>query len=179
MARARDAWVNLARGELSALAGFCALRHLDLNLFGGGEIRPRDAKSSGGDLLDGAVAVGSEALLRLAALAGVALAAELVHRHGDALVRLFADGAIAHRARLKAADDLLHRLDFLYGNRMAFGEAKKIAQRNGRISLHPLDVFFKEGIIPRAYRGLQQVDCLGIVEMMFAILLILESAAGG
>ena len=66
MPRARDAWVNLARGQLTALAGLCTLRHLDLNLFCGGKIRPCHAESSGGDLLDGAVAVGKEPLCRLA-----------------------------------------------------------------------------------------------------------------
>ena len=130
-------------------------------------------------MLDRAIAVGKETLLRLAALAGIALSAELVHRERDALVRFLADGAVAHGARLETADDLLHRLDFLNRNRLALRKAKQIAQRNGRVAFHVLDVFFEQGIIPCANRGLQEMDRLRIIEVVLAVLLVLEASAGG
>ena len=53
-----------------------------------------------------------------AAFAGVALAADAVHRDGERLVRFLADGAVAHRAGLEALDDAVDRFDFLDGNRL-------------------------------------------------------------
>ena len=150
-----------------------------MNLFRGGEIWTSHTKSSGCDLLDRAVPVRKETLLRFAALAGVALSAELVHRERYALVRFLADGAVAHSARLKAADDLFHRLDFLNRNRLAFRKAQQVAQRNGRVAFHVLDVFFKQGIIARAHRCLQEVDRLRVIEVVLAVLFVLESSAGG
>ena len=39
-------------GQLAAFAGLRALRHLDLDLVGGGEVLGGDAEAAGGDLLD-------------------------------------------------------------------------------------------------------------------------------
>ena len=55
----------------------------------------------------------------LAALAGVALAADAVHGDGQRLVRLLADRAVRHRARLEALHDRLDRLDLLDRHRRA------------------------------------------------------------
>ena len=54
-----------------------------------------------------------EALLALAAFAGVALAADAVHRDREVFVRLGADRAEAHRAGGEALDDLRRRLDLV------------------------------------------------------------------
>ena len=78
-------------------------------------------KRAGGDLLDGAVlrvAVGQRlvALRVLAAFAGVALAADAVHRDRQGLVGLLADGAVAHRPGLEPLDDGLDRLHLVDGD---------------------------------------------------------------
>ena len=54
----------------------------------------------------------------LAAFAGVALAADAVHRDGQRGVRLGRDRAERHRAGGEALDDLLGRLDFVDRNRL-------------------------------------------------------------
>ena len=54
-----------------------------------------------------------EALLALAAFAGVALAADAVHRDREVFVRLGADRAEAHRAGGEAFDDLGRGLDLV------------------------------------------------------------------
>ncbi|MPM45000.1 hypothetical protein SDC9_91685 [bioreactor metagenome] len=121
--RPRDARIYLSGRQLPALAWLRALRHLDLNLLGGGEIRPRHAKTAGSDLLNGGVLLGKKTLRSLAALAGVTLAAKPVHRQRDALMCLLTDGAIGHRPGFEAAHDFFNRFDLLNGNRMAVGEA--------------------------------------------------------
>ncbi len=84
-----DPRVDLVAGQLAALAGLGALGHLDLDVVGVDQVLAGDAEAAGGDLLDGRAAGRVvEAVGVLAALAGVGLAAELVHRDGERLVRL-------------------------------------------------------------------------------------------
>src|SRR5207249_9907836 len=103
-------------GELAALARLGALRHLDLQLVAVDEVVAGHAEAARGHLLDGApppvavrVALVADGIL--AALAGVRLAADPVHRDGEVLVRLAADRAERHRARLEALDDHRRGLD--------------------------------------------------------------------
>src|SRR5690606_19918662 len=101
---------DLAAGELAALAGLRALRHLDLELIGVREIPDRDAEASGCDLLDRRAARVAgrqrlEACRVLAPFAGVALAAQAVHRDRERLERLGRDRAEAHRAGAEALHD--------------------------------------------------------------------------
>ena len=116
-----DHRVDLVAGQLSAFAGLRALRHLDLHHVGVDEIFRRHAEAAGGDLLDGAahrVAVGHPlvAVGLLAALAGVGLAADPVHRDGERGVRLARDRAVRHRAGREALDDRSGRLDLVERN---------------------------------------------------------------
>ena len=108
---ARDVLVDLVAGQLAALAGLGALRHLDLDVVGVDQVFGGHAEAARGDLLDRRahrIAVGQrlEAVGLLAALAGVRLAADAVHRDRQRGVRLAADRAEAHRAGGEALDDL-------------------------------------------------------------------------
>ena len=99
-----DPGIDLVAGQLAALAGLGALGHLDLQFLGVDQVVAGDAEAAGGDLLDGAVLRVAVRLRRvagrvLAALAGVALAADAVHGDGQRLVRFLADRAVGHRAR--------------------------------------------------------------------------------
>ena len=94
----RDEFVDLVAGQLAALAGLGSLRHLDLDVAGVPQVADRDAEPAAGDLLDGGIELGAEAFGVLAAFAAVAHRADRVHCLGDALVRLGAEGAEAHRA---------------------------------------------------------------------------------
>src|SRR3954467_12093624 len=67
-------------------------------------------------LLDRAAAVVGEAPRVLPALAGVRLAAQVVHRLRERLVGLRRDRPERHRAGGEAPDDLLGRLDLLEGH---------------------------------------------------------------
>src|SRR5690606_25153386 len=133
----RDRIVDLAAGQLAALAGLRALRHLDLELVGVREIPDRDAEAAGRDLLDrGAARVAGRQRLEprriLATLAGVALPAQAIHRDRERLVRLGRDRAEAHRARAEALHDLARGLDLVERNRRprdAGLEVEKPAQR--------------------------------------------------
>ena len=103
-----DVAVDLVAGQLAALAGLRALRHLDLDLVGVREVVDRDAEAAGRDLLDrraARVAVGVRRVARrvLPALAGVRLAAEPVHRDRERLVRLARQRAERHRAGRRSA----------------------------------------------------------------------------
>ena len=100
----RDPRVDLGAGELAALAGLGALGHLDLDLAGVDQVLAGDAEAARRHLLDGAaprVAVGQRLVARrvLAALAGVGLAADPVHRDRQRLVGLAGDRAVATSPR--------------------------------------------------------------------------------
>ena len=83
---------------MPANAGLCALTHLDLD---GGtcvEVALVHAETSRCDLYDRVVAVGVEILVQTA-LARVVVDAEPLRRHRKALVRVVADGTVAHRRK--------------------------------------------------------------------------------
>ena len=137
-----DVVVDLAAGQLAAFAGLGALRNLDLQLVGVGEVVDRDAEPAGGDLLDRRalrVAVGQrlEPLGVLAAFARVALAADAVHRDGERLVGLGRDRAERHGAGAEPLDDFAGRLDLVERNRLPVGglleleQAAQLAARAG------------------------------------------------
>src|SRR3954449_8765757 len=98
-----DPRIDLGTGQLSALTGLGALRHLDLNVVGVGEVVAGNAEPAGRDLLDGRPALWVvQPVGVLAALAGVALAAEAFHRDRERLVCLGADRAVGHGPRGEA-----------------------------------------------------------------------------
>src|SRR5690606_26967667 len=104
VAQPRDQRIDLAAGQLAALAGLGALRDLDLQHLGVDQVLGRDAEAARRDLLDLAALLGAVAGRVLAALAGVAAAAEPVHRDRQRLVRLGRERAQAHRRAVEAPD---------------------------------------------------------------------------
>ena len=127
-----DPRVDLVAGQLAALAGLGALGHLDLQVVGVGQVVAGDAEAPAGHLLDRAAPRRVvQPLGVLAALAGVALAADRVHRDGQRLVGLHADRAVAHRPGGEALDDLADRLDLVDRHRRphAVLEGEQPAQR--------------------------------------------------
>src|SRR5207245_11503928 len=100
--------------------------HLVLWVLGGDQVGRGDAEARGSALLDRAVlgvAVGErhEAPRVFAALAGVALPADAVHRDRQGLVGLLADRAEGHGAGREALDDRIRWLDLLQRNRLRQG----------------------------------------------------------
>ena len=116
MAGLGDGRVDLVAGQLAALAGLGALRHLDLHHVGIDEIFGRHAEAARRDLLDrrafGVRAAAGQrqiAVGLLAALAGVRLAADRVHGARQRRVRLARDRAERHRAGREPLDDVGRR----------------------------------------------------------------------
>ena len=119
-----DHRIDLVAGQLSAFAGLCTLRHLDLHHVGIDEIFRRDAKTTGRDLLDRRahrIAIGHalEAVGFLAALTRVGPSADAVHRDGQRRVRLARDRTKGHGTRDEAPDDVGSRLDLVERHRRA------------------------------------------------------------
>ncbi len=111
--------VYLAAGQLTALAGLCALCHLYLYFIGVDQIVDCHAETSGRDLLYGRAATVAvchrlKPLGILAAFAGVGAPAQTVHRYGKTLVRFFGYRAVAHCAGLEAVAYALHAFDIVY-----------------------------------------------------------------
>src|SRR5919106_652931 len=107
-----DPRVDLAAGQLAALAGLGALADLDLDVVGVHQVLAGDAEAPGCDLLDRAapevaVRVAGVAVGVLAALTRVRPTAETVHRDREGLVHLLADRAVGDRAGAEPLDDLL------------------------------------------------------------------------
>ena len=134
VAQAGDVAVDLVAGKLAALAGLGALRDLDLELVGVDQVVHRHAEAARGHLLDRRAAVVVEAGRVLPALAGVRLAAEPVHGHGERLVGLGRERAEGHAAGLEALDDLDRRLDLVERDRLeVVAEAQQPAQHGPRV----------------------------------------------
>ena len=124
-----DPRVHLVARELAALARLGALRHLDLQVVGVDEVLRRHAEATRRHLLDRgaaevAVRVAHVAVGVFAALAGVRLAADAVHRDRERLVRFLRDRAVRHRAGREALDDLADRLDLVDRHRLAHALAE-------------------------------------------------------
>src|SRR5690606_4766746 len=176
--RARDHLVDLASGQLAALAGLCALRHLDLQLVGVREIPDRDAEAARRDLLDRRAARIArrqrlEARRILAALAGIALAADAVHRDRERLVRLGRDRAEAHRARAEALHDLARGLDLVERDRRSRDAVLEVEEAAQRARLACLLVHVRGELAIRlaavaARRDLQREDRLRIPRVTLA-----------
>ena len=163
--------VDLAGGQVPALAGLGALGHLDLNLLGADQIFTGDAEAAGGHLLDGGVAGGiSQPVRLLAALAGVGLAAQQVHGLGQTLVGLPGDGAVAHSARLEALDDGVHALHLVQRQgSVGVLHVQQTPQSVGTgLVVHQGGILLEQVVVAPAGGLLQQVNGLGIVHMVLA-----------
>ena len=174
--RLGDPRIHLRAGQLAAFAGLRALRHLDLDLVRADEVFAGHAEAARGDLLDRgvlrvAVRQALEALRILAAFAGVALAADAVHRDRQRFVRFLADRAVRHRAGLEALHDALDRLDFLERHRLAALEIQQAAQRAQvrRLLVDQPRVLLELPRSCRCARLLQAVDRLGIEQVELAV----------
>ena len=123
MARLGNRLVHLVSRQLSALAGFCALRHLDLKFIGVDQVVSRDTETSAGNLLHSAAAqiaiwIAREAVFVFAALTGVRHATDTIHGNGQRLVCFLADRPVAHGAGRESLHDLLRRFNLFDGNGM-------------------------------------------------------------
>ena len=164
-----DPGVDLAAGQLAALAGLRTLGHLDLDFAGGDEILARHAEAGGRYLLDGGVALGTEAVLGLAALAGVGFTAQAVHSDGHAFVGFLRQCTVAHGGGLEALHDGIDALDLVQGHAL-FGvvEIQQTAQVHGVAVLisGSCGVLLERVVIAGPAGLLQQVDGLRVVEML-------------
>ena len=156
---------------MSALAGLCALRHLDLDFDRAVQVRARNAKASGSDLLDCAVVFRPVAGNVFTALAGVGLAADAVHGLGHCLMRFLRDGAVGHRACFEPLYNALDRLDLFDRNRRLLRhELCQAAQRVRTLFIvNERRVLAEHFVISGADRPLQCDDRLRIVHMVFLV----------
>ena len=186
LAALRDPGIDLASGQLAALARLGPLGHLDLYFLGAYEVFARHAEAAGGDLLDGAatrvsVRVGQEALGVLPALARIALAPEAVHGDRHRLVSLLADGSEGHGARLETLHDGGDLLDLVDGNRLGILEFHETAKRAlpRRLVVDQRRIPLEGLVVALPARPLEKMDGLGIVEVVLAVLAPLPVPADG
>ena len=123
--RASHPRVHLRGRQLAALTGLRTLRELDLDVVGLREVEARDPEATRCHLLDRTAPFRvHETVDVFAALAGVGLAADAVHRDRQRLVRFLRNRAVAHRAGLEALDDRRDRLDLIDRNGRALVRAQ-------------------------------------------------------
>ena len=191
VAHGRDPGIDFSARQLPALARLGALGDLDLQLARVDQVVAGDAEAAAGHLLDPGVlrVSGSHLVVAgrvFAALAGVGLAADAVHRDGQRLVRFLGDRPVAHRAGLEAAHDRLDGLHLLDPHRVrGVAEVHQAAQRTellGVVVDHRA-VFLERLVAVGAAGVLQLVDGLriGDVELAAGAVLVLASRrkAGG
>ena len=175
-----DHRVDLVAGQLSAFAGLCALRHLDLHHVGIDEIFRRHAEPAGRHLLDRrahGIAVGHRlvAIGLFAALARVRLAADTVHRDRQRGVRLARDRSVGHGAGRETLHDVGGRLDLVERDRLAAVFLGALDAEQATDRQQALVLFVEqlgEGAIlvlrVAAHRVLQQADRIGVPVMRLA-----------
>ena len=174
-------------GQLAALAGLGALRHLDLDLARVDQVLAGDAEAARRHLLDRRVLRVAElvapaiALGVLAAFAGVALAADAVHRDRQRLVRFLADRAVRHRAGLEALHQAFDRFHFVERHRLGRLEIEQAAQRGelGRLVVDQRGVGLERLVVAGAHRLLQAVDAFRVEQVVLALGAPLVLAAHG
>ena len=173
-ARLRDVALYLRPGELAALPGLGALRHLDLDLVRVAQVVRGDAEAPGGHLLDRTplgvvrpIGLRHEALGVLPALAGVRFAPQAVHRARQGGVRLEGDGPVAHRAGAEPLDDVGRGLHLLERDRFPVAlELEHAAEVASFVQL-----VRDRGVLPvlrgrvLAARRLEVLDRLRVVEV--------------
>ncbi len=122
----------------------------------------------------------NEPLRIFTAFAGVALAAESVHRDRQRFVRFLADRPKRHGAGVETLDDFLGRLHFFDGNRLGNElELQQTTQIRPPIALvvHELREFGVGLRIVRAAGVLQFVDRLRIPVVMLTLDAVVDLAA--
>ena len=178
-----DPGIDLAAGQLAALAGLGALGQLDLDLLGRHQVLAGDAEAGRGHLLDLGVGGAVVPLLRLAALAGVAAGADLVEGQGDGLVGLAAQGAVAHGRPLEPLEDLGHRLHLVEGDAAVCGvaEVQQAAQVDAVFAhvVHRLGELLEGGVVPFEAGLAEQIDGLRVEQVVLSPAAELMVAAAG
>src|SRR6266851_1972460 len=168
----RDVFADFLGGQLAALAGLRALRHLDFEFFSVDEIIRRDSKTSRGDLFDlvgrgRLVAIG---IRILAALTRITPATELIHRQCQRAVGLRAERAKRHRLGAETLDDGLQRLDLLQCNGGVRNGVEQVPQEYRALmfcQLFKRRVGLRSG---RAHMGVKTANDLRRIRMEFRAL---------
>ena len=167
-----DPRIDLAAGQVSALAGLGSLRHFDLNFLGAHQVFAGHAEAAGGDLLDLGAALRVQPFFAFAALAGIGSSAQPVHGLSQTFVSLLRNRAVGHGPGLEALHNFGSRLHLFQRNGSALvkREFQRAAQRvgpclvvhHGSVLAEPLHAAFP-------HSPLQGHDGLGIVEVIFLI----------
>ncbi len=149
---------GLAPGQLAAFAGLRALRDLDLELVGAGQVRGRHPEPGRGDLLDPrvaapAVGVGGVPGRVLATLAGVGRATGALDADGQRLVGLGRQGADAHRRHDEATGDGPRVLDLVERHGGGQRPDAQLVAGHGRLGHGPGE--------RRAIAGQRGIDAVG------------------
>ncbi len=173
-----DKAVDLAAWQLAAFTGLGALGNLDLQHFGVDQVLRGHAKAAGGHLLDLRALDGAVARRVFTALARVGTRAQAVHRLGQRFVGLWRQCTQRDTGGIEALEDRLQRLDLLQRQRL-FGHLhlQQVADHRHRALVDQRGVFLELGVVALLHGGLQGVDHIRIVGVVFATVNELQQAA--
>ena len=178
VAQAGDQAVDLAAGQLAALAGLGALGDLDLQHFGVDQVLRGDAEAAGGHLLDLRAFQGAVARRVLAALARVGARAQAVHRLGQRLVGLRRQRAEGDAGGVEALEDGAQRLDFLQRQRLLGDlDLEQVADHRHRTLVDQRAVVAEARVVALLHGLLQQAHHVRVVGVVFAAVDELEQTA--
>ena len=175
---------HLEARQLSALAGFSTLGHLDFDLTARVQVLGRHAKPAAADLLDRAACVvaigaGDGARRVLAALAAVGPCADAVHGDAERLMRFRAQRAERDAWRHQALADFGDAFNLIdrYGDDPVRAEVQQVPQRYGLLPAHAFHVAAVglEAVV--GHRRLQRVDQPAIERVHLALAAQLVHAA--
>ena len=178
VAQPGDGVVDLAPGQLPALARLGALGDLDLQHLGIDQVLRGHPEAARGDLLDLRRAVGAVAALVLAALAGIGARAQPVHGQRQGLVRLRRQRAERHAGGIEARRDVFDRLHLRERHRRApFAQAQQVAQHHRRARVDQFAEGLVVGALAAARGPLQGLHHVGVEGVVLGVVHVLEQAA--
>ncbi|MNZ67067.1 hypothetical protein D3C78_853020 [compost metagenome] len=178
IAQLGDQAVDLAAGQLAALARFGALGNLDLQHFGIDQVFRGHTEAAGGHLLDLGAADGAIARGVFTALTGVGTRAQAVHRLGQRFVSLWRQRTQRDTGGVEALEDRLQRLDLLQRQWLVgHFHLQQVADHRHRALVDQRGVFLELGVVALLHGGLQGVDHIRVVGVVLATVDELEQAA--
>ena len=168
VAQPGDQAVDLAARQLAALAGLGALGHLDLQHLGIDQVLRGHAEAAGGHLLDLRALDGAVAGRVFTALAGIGARAQAVHRLGQGLVGLRRQRAQGDAGGVETLEDVLQRLDLVQRQRLLGDlDLEQVADHRHRTLVDQRGVLLELGIVALLHGGLQGVDHIRVVGVVF------------
>ena len=156
---------------MAALARFCTLGHLDLNLFCADQIFAGNTEPARCYLFDCGTSLRRlQAVITLAALTGVGFSVQTVHGNRQCLMCLLGNRTVGHRTCFESFYDRIYALNFFERNALLrIIEVHQTSQITALLAVNHGSVLFEHPVVTASCRLLQGMDGTGIVAVLLTL----------